>query len=151
MFAKSKQLRVTTIILSCLKYLSEERWLMVSLGDTRFSGAAELGSATANCILLYSLHYQQWFESEAAWSMSLLGVLVLFHISRILYLVIFPLWAEGVALLLRAPVLALDLCLISSIHVWLTTSGTPAPGDPTLSSDLCRQVHSIYSHMQAKH
>lgn len=71
MFAKSKQLRVTTIIPSCLKYLSEERWLMVSLGDTRFSGAAELGSAPADCILLYSLHYQQWFESEAACSMSL--------------------------------------------------------------------------------
>lgn len=82
--AKSKQFRVTTIIPSCLKYLSQETWLMVSLGDTRFSGATELGSAPADCILIYFLHYQQLFKSELASVCPYLEVLVLFHISRIL-------------------------------------------------------------------
>lgn len=99
MFAKSKQLRVTTIIPSCLKYLSEERWLMVSLGDTRFSGAAELWSAPADCILLYSLHYQQWLESEAACSMSLFrGISSLSYLKNSLISDISPLgWRDGSA------------------------------------------------------
>lgn len=47
-------------------------------------GATELGSAPADCVLTYSLHYQQRFKSEAASVCPYLEVLVLFHISRIL-------------------------------------------------------------------